>query len=142
MTTIACDGHWMAADGLSRDAGGLICSTTIRKVRRLKDGRIFGMAGTPFDIDKLEIWLNEGGDFPSVDEDNFDCLLLDLDGRVWCYNERGNRSEEMLPAAVGSGTDLAVGAMEHGATPKEAVEIACKRHSESGGTIICLALKQ
>jgi ATP-dependent protease HslVU (ClpYQ) peptidase subunit len=139
MTTIACDGKSMASDGRSTDEGGLICSESVVKVRRLKDGRIFGLSGTPFDLDNIERWFNEGGEFPEVGE-QFDVLLLDKDGCVYCYDRKGDCTEEMLPAAIGSGCELAIGAMEAGATPAEAVRIACKRHNGSGGKITVLSL--
>lgn len=140
MTTIATDGKTMAGDGRSCDAGGLICSETIVKVRKLRDGRIFGHSGRPYDIDKIETWLNGGGEMPAVDEDNFDLIVLEADGQAYCYDHRGGRTPEMLPAAIGSGIDLAIGAMEAGASPEHAVRIACKRHSGSGGKITVLSL--
>jgi ATP-dependent HslUV protease subunit HslV len=138
MTTIACDGKSMAGDGRSRDAGGLICSESIAKVRRLKDGRIFGLAGNPYDLNAIEAWLNDGGEFPQIDKDNFDLLVLEADGRAYSYSPRGGRSEQLLPAGAGSGIDLAIGAMEAGASAEEAVRIACKRHAGSGGKITVL----
>lgn len=141
MTCVATDGWTMAGDGLSHSAEGLICSLDVTKVRRLKDGRIFGLAGSPFDLDPVEQWLNDGGDFPQVNHD-FDLLVLEPDGKVYSYNEEGYRTLELLPAAIGSGTDLAIGAMEAGAAPLAAVAIACKRHNGCAGTIISLALEQ
>jgi ATP-dependent protease HslVU (ClpYQ) peptidase subunit len=141
MTTVATDGKSMAADGLSLDGDGLICSLIIRKARRLKDGRVMGAAGNPFDLDALEQWLNEGGDFPELqDDEEFDLLVLETNGSVFSYAKLGRRSSELLPIAIGSGRELAVGAMEAGATPFEAVEIACKRHNGSGGKIIAFDL--
>jgi hypothetical protein len=135
----------MSGDGRSCDAGGLICNERIAKVRRLNDGRIMGVSGNPFDIDAFETWLNDGGDFPERqggEMSAFDLLVLETDGRVYSYAEHGRRSEEWLPIAIGSGTDLAVGAMESGKSPAEAVRIACKRHSGCGGQITTLFLEQ
>jgi ATP-dependent protease HslVU (ClpYQ) peptidase subunit len=131
----------MAGDGLSHSPEGLVCNLEVAKVRRLADGRIFGLAGSPFDLDPVEQWLNEGGEFPPVNHD-FDLLVLEPDGKVYSYNEHGYRTLELLPAAIGSGTELAVGAMEAGATPLAAVAIACKRQRGCAGTIVCLALDQ
>lgn len=132
----------MSGDGMSLDVGGLICNLKIKKVRRLPDGRIMGVAGSPFDIDALETWLIEGGDFPALQDDKrFDLLVLEPDGKVYSYARQGQRSEDMLPIAIGSGTDLAVGAMEAGASPESAVKIACRRHNGCGGEIITLSLK-
>lgn len=141
MTVIATDGRSMSGDGLSRDRGGLVCSFSVRKVRRLPDGRIMGVAGNPFDINNLEKWLTEGGEFPELqDTDSFDLLVLEPNGDVYCYAKHGRRSKELLPIAIGSGTDLAVGAMEAGASPEQAVRIACARHTECGGEIVTMEI--
>lgn len=140
MTVIATDGKTMASDGRSTDRGRMVCSESAEKIRRLPDGRIVGMAGTPYDLGVFCEWLEKGGEFPEFDKDYFDPLVLETDGRVYSYNHRGRRHEDMLPAAVGSGTDLALGAMEAGASPREAVEIACKRQSDCGGRIMGLSL--
>jgi ATP-dependent HslUV protease subunit HslV len=140
LTTIATDGKTMAADGLSRDQGGLVCSESVKKVRRLRDGRLFGLAGCPYDLDLIEKWLNEGGDFPALHADAIDLIVLEKDGRAYSYGKSGGRSEQMLPAAGGSGVDIAIGAMEAGASPEEAVRISCKRHAGSGGEITVLKL--
>jgi hypothetical protein len=140
VTTVATDGRTMAADGMSRDRGGLICSLDCPKMRRLGDGRIVGMAGTPYDLDAFCDWLEKGGDIPEFDPDNFDPLVLETDGSAWSYNHRGRRSRQLLPTGVGSGINLAVGAMEAGASPEEAVAIAIRRHNESGGTVTVLHL--
>lgn len=140
MTVIATDGKTMAADGLSLDRGGVVCSLDVVKIRRLGDGRLVGLAGTPYDLDIFCEWLEGGGDFPKFDEEHFDPLVLETDGKAYHYNHQGRRTENMLPTAVGSGTDLAIGAMEAGLSPREAAEIACKRHSGCGGRIIGLSL--
>jgi ATP-dependent HslUV protease subunit HslV len=140
VTTIATDGKTMAADGLSQDRGGLVCSLSVQKVRRLRDGRLFGLAGCPYDLDRVEAWLNEGGEFPKLHADSVDLIVLEKDGRAFCYGTDGGRSEQMLPAGGGSGVDIAIGAMEAGASPEEAVRIACKRHAGSGGKVTVMKL--
>lgn len=43
--------------------------------------------------------------------------------------------EVQAPYAIGSGADIALGALDQGATAEEAVKIACKRNVLSGGAV-------
>lgn len=139
MTTVITDGKSMAADGLSHDRAGTVCQVECEKIRRLADGRIVGLAGTPFDLDAFCKWLEDGGDMPQVEED-FDGLVLERDGQAYAYNRHGRRTHQLLPAGVGSGMDLAIGAVMAGATVEEAVAISIQRHTGSGGKIKVLHL--
>lgn len=136
MTTIATDGTSMAADGL-RLHGDTIVTTRAEKIRRLSDGRIVGTSGdVSFGMIMIE-WLEHGGDVPTFPS-GADCgtvLVLNTDGTASMYDSYGKEMPAELPAAIGSGMDLAIGAMEYGASPKEAVEIACRREVGSGGVI-------
>jgi ATP-dependent protease HslVU (ClpYQ) peptidase subunit len=44
------------------------------------------------------------------------------------------------PFAIGSGMDFALGAMDAGKSPAEAVEIACRRDPHSGGEVTSLSI--
>lgn len=126
----------MAGDGRSVDPGGVICSDNVVKVRRLKDGSILGVAGTPFQIEPLVEWMDgRRTKFPEL-EDDWDALRLMPDGSVRSYGVGGQFTLELVPAAVGSGGDIALGAMLAGCDPASAVDWACERHSGCGGTII------
>lgn len=143
MTTIATDGKSMAGDGLSVDGGGLICSQAVVKVHRLRDKSIVGLAGTPFQIKPMVDWLNAGAkpaSLPNMGDQNWDVLHLKRDGTIVSYGSNGHSTVEEAPAAVGSGCDIAIGAMMAGASPKKAVGIACHRHTGSGGTITEISL--
>jgi ATP-dependent protease HslVU (ClpYQ) peptidase subunit len=119
LTTIACDGKSMAGDGLCLTGGDSISSTTVVKVRRLAGGGLVGVAGSAFDVDTFVDWLNS---------DRSEKLL-----DTW---------EKSIPAATGSGVEMAMAAMACGKTAKEAVEIACLLHSQSGGLITELRLAE
>jgi len=135
MTTIATDGQSMAGDGLAVDHRGTIVDHTRPKVRRLADGRIVGASGSSFDADSWAAWVEGGkkGDCP-VQDDRFGALILSSDGILW-VDHKGREIATPAPIAIGSGQDIAIGAMMAGATPGEAVNIACKRDPHSGGRI-------
>lgn len=130
----------MAGDGQS-EAQGTIVATTRSKVKRLADGSLFGFSGRTVDGKAVIKWLAEGGKKPKIDS-KWTGLRLMPDGVLLYYTEELEPSDIDLPAATGSGMDFAIGAMEAGASPKRAVEIAAKRDVGTGGTITCLALKR
>ena len=137
MTTIATDGKTMAGDGLVT-SGCAIFGTNCVKVRKLADGRIVGMAGSAYDFDPFCEWLENGGDHPGDMIDDFEALVLNSDGTCLSYNNKGRCIPEELPTATGSGRDFALAAMDLGFSPEEAVKLACKRDTNSGGTIVVI----
>lgn len=141
MTTIATDGRFMGADGLVHDHCDTIVGSDAQKVFRLTDGRIVGGAGNRADVNSWIEWLEseKQGACP-IDSDRFAGLILNLDGSVLWVDHKGREQETAVPCAVGSGQDYAYGALEAGATVKEAVEIACRRDLYSGGSITLLGI--
>ena len=110
-----------------------------QKVHRLKDGRVVGACGLTTSCQQLIRWLDEGGEKPTLDEDVV-ALVLNVDGSVdWIDNNFEIVRGQMLPAAIGSGGDLATGAMLAGKSPKEAVELVCTRQIDCGGAITIMA---
>lgn len=138
MTTIATDGKSMAGDGLVT-GNDCVHATDFRKVFRLKDGRIVGFSGSAYHYSGFINWLESGGEVPSMDE-HFEALVLNLDGSVLSYDQLCRSIVQPTPAATGSGTPFALGAMDAGASPEVAVGIACKRNPSTGGQIIVEAL--
>lgn len=141
MTTIACDGHWMAADGLVTTNAEIIAEFDVAKVMRLKDGSILGVAGAYHAIDPLRQFLN--GDAKDLDIDGaWDAIRLmpDGSGQYYCDKHPRRGAPCSWPSTLGSGGQLALGALLAGKTPKQAVEIAAQRDTGTGGQIICLAV--
>jgi ATP-dependent protease HslVU (ClpYQ) peptidase subunit len=136
MTTIACDGETMAADGLTA-SGGTVFGHNAVKVHQLKDGRIVGIAGCAYYGPLFREWLESDGELPELGED-FEALVLHPDGTCLSYDHKGRTLEEELPTATGSGREFALAAMDLGASPEEAVEIASKRDTTTGGKITVL----
>lgn len=135
MTTIVTDGKVMAGDTM---CGGELFHTNLRKVHRVKDGSIIGSAGTAFDNAGFLAWADSGGDLQVTER--FEGLILRPDGRIMCVNDKGLTFEHEAPACVGSGSAVAYGALEFGATPAQAVAAAIKRDAFTGGTIMVEAL--
>lgn len=137
MTCITTDGRTMAADGQCQTSFGVINDTSRAKIAKLRDGRIAGMAGLAYDLSAFIGWL-EAGEPKKVPEfyEEMIALVLMLDGTVRSYNHQGRWVVDMIPTATGSGSELAIGAMEAGASPRVAVEIACRRHNGCGGAIV------
>ena len=134
MTTIATDGHTMVCDGM-RCRNDTIIEMNAVKIQSFKDGTIIGCSGASADINRFLAWFGSQEEKPKIEE-HFAALVLKPDGTCSYYHEP--HLEELpaqLPTAIGSGMDFAIAAMDAGAPPFVAVEIACKRDPWSGGTI-------
>ena len=137
MTTIATDGKSMAGDGQAC-VESMVTTFDRVKVHRLPDGALLGCAGDSGEIIAFRKWLVEGGKHPRLKE--LSALLLRTDGVLLYYCEFEEPSVMSIPAAIGSGRAIAIGAMEAGASPERAVEIAAKRDTGTGGMITALHL--
>lgn len=137
MTTIATDGKTMAGDSLT--TGGNHRVAFHPKVKRAADGSLFGCSGLSWCGERFARWMTEGGEKPEL-HDEFSALVLKPDGTVEYYCQKLEPVSYVVPMAIGSGDDLAIGAMLAGKTPAEAVAIAIERDKNSGGTITVLEL--
>lgn len=129
MTTIACDRKSMAAD--SRRTRGGFAYTSSPKVRKI-NGDLVGAAGDVSDIEKFSDWYKtKENKLPKLRDMN--ALVLTKEGVLYEVYENGVFIEVIEPFyAIGSGFELAMAAMEAGASTKKAVEIACKYDKNSG----------
>lgn len=130
----------MAGDGLCC-VNGTICSFSTVKVFRLKDGSLYGACGGGAEGELHMKWIEGGceGACPKLDS-GFGFLLLRSDGRLFEGDEVGHPYQIEAPFAIGSGMDIALGAMLAGLTPDQAVEAAAKRNPHTGGKITVLTL--
>jgi len=137
MTTIAYKDGIIATDGRIRNDD--IVATDDREKRYEVDGGFIFFAGSDRTIDALQAL----GSFAAGAEvgsscwnaffvnDNGDLYLCGAeDGKVWMEKDR-----DLMPTAIGSGTHLALAAMDMGLTAAEAVEYASTRDTATGGTI-------
>ena len=139
MTTIAIDALGnIAADGRST-CGDQIARDDIDKLI-VAHGRIYALAGPGSLVFPLIAWHNDGADptkLPVCKDYGWTLVVQQSDG-LFCYSDRvpyGLANEYKTPVAFGSGRDYALGAMLAGKSAREAVEIACKVDTGSGGKI-------
>lgn len=118
-------------------------SGTTTKIVRGKHGGIAGAAGTHATCQAFLQWFERGmpaGKFTPPDDGDlgFGALMVDATGAVTRMNRHGiiYQAPEADYHIEGSGEDVAAGALEHGATAEEAVEIAIRLHPFCGGPIV------
>jgi hypothetical protein len=132
----------MAADGRSC-IEALITSEDTVKLAKGTDGSVIGCAGDRGACTLVREWFEKGADLAripdiprSADGDTpFDALVLRPDGTVQALDSYFSFMPRPAPAAIGSGGQIALGAMLAGKNPKQAVKIAASRVTSVGGTI-------
>lgn len=141
MTVICTDGKSMAGDGLVC-AGQLIVAENAIKVFKA-NGSIIGLCGDAAYGETITKWFQDGErdkDKPTDKQCDFSGLILRPNGKAYWFGDNLSFVEYELPAAIGSGDHIAVGAMEANKSPKEAVKIVSKRSNTVGGKITELFL--
>lgn len=148
---MACDSAWTDSSGTF--------STSLTKIIRLPSGALLGGAGDNDDraVVKLLEKVKTFAQLPTskelaATEVDYSGLIAFQSGTVaqivinspdknihwtagvWPINVGG--------AAVGSGREIAIGAMDAGVSAKRAVEIACRRDPNSRGPVHVVTLKQ
>lgn len=135
VTTIATDGKTIAADSRATNYGN-ITSNSANKLYWLPDGSIIGGAGSVPDIlQAVEALGSEEDPATYAGPTEFRLLRLHPNGQVVEYGSSLFGMIVDVPAATGSGGDIALGAMLAGKSPKRAVEIAASRDIKTGGAV-------
>lgn len=143
MTTIAVREGVMASD--TQCTGNYMMR--VEKTYRLPDGGVVGGAGGARESYAAIRWLmaGEAGDPPvSGDGDNvYDLLILRPDGTIWLANN-GFPAFRLFDkfAAIGSGSHLAMAAMDMGATAAQAVKIAAKYDENTNDKVRSMAIEK
>jgi len=143
MTTVAYKNGEMAADSRSY-TGGKITAGMKQKIHRLKDGSLFGASSSKVGLcDKFRRDTEERGVEGVYDETMCQGLLVTPGGEIYIFNDGVAWSGpcRALFTAIGSGEEFAMGAMAAGATPAEAVRIACELDNWSGGEVLTMRLE-
>lgn len=140
MTTIAYDGRYIAADG-RETYGNMICEDFVDKSIVTSSG-IFFLAGGASDCIKFSksFIVDQKTD---IDDDTIGflfkedaCFMVGIsDGVFWDYDQTGK------PFSVGSGSQFAIAAIDHGKSAVDAVRYAITRDCKSGGKITCFDTK-
>jgi ATP-dependent protease HslVU (ClpYQ) peptidase subunit len=146
LTIVAYKDGVMASDGRI-SAGQSIESDTARKVHKLADGSLFGSAGNWAScvsmLKLLKKSLKDKKELPAVVMRKLDALFVTPEKVLWYYDRGTWVKWDVVPyAAIGSGADTANGAMDAGASAREAVAITCKRNVFCGGTIRTVELEK
>ena len=131
VTTVACNRDMMSSDSLCDDGG---MRSKGQKIFESADGSILGFAGSFAQGYRFVEWFeDEEGAPPECDEVTI--LILDRKGKMTLWD--GGHPTPVLEKfyAIGSGSHAAMAAMMCGKTPREAVKIACKVDTGSGGTV-------
>lgn len=137
MTVIATDGYSMAGDSIVTSGDGTLFSKTRKKIFRIGK-EIVGVAGNTSQCDQYLDYLKNGGDKPELE--NFHALHLTPNGVFLVDDKTLNKLKVKVPYAIGSGGDIALGAMLEGAYPEKACRQAIKRNVRCGGKVWVEAL--
>ena len=135
MTTIAYRDGIMAADSMLSDYHDIKRGT--KKIFVLDDA-VVGTAGDDDAITRFLEWWREGHDLSKRPKRVGDChiLIVPSKGRpeIWDESYTGEPVAESF-CAIGSGRAIAYGALEMGASAKEAVQAACKWNVHTRGPV-------
>lgn len=145
MTTIAWDGSHLCSD--SRVSTHKIEGDTFKKIRKIK-GMLVGGCGEYSEILHFfqllrhkDITLESAIQLSNFDDGSLRVILVKNNNKgFFVDNDKGVLVPISPPYAIGSGGDFAKGAMDFGATAKEAVQIAKRNDPLTGGRIYTLTL--
>ena len=136
MTTIAWDGKTLVADRRI-NANGIADGEMTKVVKRKKDGALCATAGTAALAAEFQRWFLNGekGQRPplKVDDNTASCLIIRPSGALIVHDYLGWHEMHTKYTALGTGWEIALGAMSAGTTAEEAVRIAAKLDGVTGG---------
>lgn len=137
MTTIAYRDGVLAADTLST-CNGMI-ETEVVKIWDHK-GYLGGAAGSHALCNRFRSWFVGGmdGESPFHGGDDGNGLVAVPDGKIIVWGKHGSWTVNRAFYALGSGEQIAMGAMAAGASAQEAVKIAATMDTITGSKITVL----
>lgn len=142
MTTVAFDGKTMAADTAMVVDGKKYRYSG--KIKRLSNGCLAGFAGTISTGQVLMEWLvaaDPKKKLEFTDEEDAEVILVTPTGDImFCDRNGGMIWSDDKRVAIGTGGDIAFGALLAGATAEQAVKIAIERDPNSGFDVVSLDL--
>ena len=136
----------IAADSQDTDGNLSVKSDKLFRV----NGHIIGTAGGSYSGLLFVRWFGEWEDEPDYTdweqhpdlvnldvEEDFECIVVRPDGTAYIINRLFVPYEQKLtgPIGLGSGAGIALGAIDAGASVKDAINIACKRDTYSSGPV-------
>lgn len=142
MTTIVWDGQSLAAD--RRVNYGGVTDTKISKIVRRADGALAGSSGNTSLGAAFKRWFlnGESGDRPALEKGSETCngLIIRPSGALEVHDHVGWYECDAGRYALGSGWEIALGAMAMGADAEAAVRVAAKFDGNTGDEIEVLHL--
>lgn len=140
MTTIAFKDGVLAADRRV-SADGVIIGE-MAKIHRW-GSLAYATCGGCIDGEKFETWLLSGSEeFDlELDEDFTAAIFGAKDGTITVWSNTGSWRVKASMYALGSGANFALGAMQAGATPEQAIIIASTFDTRTGNTVDVIDLR-
>lgn len=146
MSTIAFDGKWIAFDQMAIGPAGAP-TYGAQKVVPTEGAVVFaGGCGMLDGVRAFQEWACAGMEdpYPQICSDLVDeCTYFTISegGIVSLYERRSVFvTKQEAPAAFGSGSQFAMGAMLAGSDAREAVRIAIELDTNSGGEVVAMKL--
>lgn len=135
MTTIAWDGKSLAVDRMGTSSTELRIRAV--KARKLPSGEVVSWTGATDYGESLAAWYEAGadpGEWPDFQKAADWARLIVAESEEVHFFQRTPTSQRLYEPfmAWGTGCELAIGAMAHGASAEEAVKIACEFDIWSG----------
>ena len=140
MTTIAWDGHTLAADKRVTVSG---VRSTVTKIARGRKGNLVGCAGTAALFEGVMEAVLNGTPMPEGQHERSDwCSVLEItpDGECWKHERHGRYRIEDGFAAIGTGSDFALAAMHLGKSAADAVMVAARFDTRTGDGVDTLTI--
>jgi hypothetical protein len=142
VTIICTDGRTMAADSLQIRGDHLVVDRDRRKLFRMPDGSVVGMAGDASVIVAVRRWMLAGEDYskppeyPRADADRaIKGLRLYPSGKVELFDSLLAPFEVPVPAAIGAADEMALALLGAGISPERAVRECMKWCVWIGGKV-------
>lgn len=149
MTTIIATSNKILSDG-KVTFGDRVDSLEFKKVRKI-DGYLVGGAGRLTSVLSFFTWFEQNlqcqaaqeavpglmiQSSPEKDDEEFIAVVVHPDGKIYVHEGNDPTRARLIEAeyyAVGSGSDYALAALDAGATPEVALDVAKYRDCFSGG---------
>jgi 20S proteasome alpha/beta subunit len=144
VTTVTYDSH---SKIMASDSSCFVGSTHILSMRKVwrVGGGLVGCAGDVADILKFVRWIKDGADEDDYPEmGSLEAIVVDPHGVARAY-ENGHSAGMLIRdpyCAIGSGRDVALGAMFAGAGAKTAVQAAIRHTGQSKAPVRVFRLKE
>jgi hypothetical protein len=139
VTIVCTDGKVMAADSLQLRGDHLVVNRNRRKLFRMPDGSVVGMAGEASLIEATKRWMLAGEDYDHPPRAPADILMKGLrlypDGRVEMFDQLFAPFATEVPAAVGAADEMAMALLGAGIKPAQTVRECIKWCVYVGGPV-------